>query len=169
LVNQEHRTMERHRTLFRRTARRAAVLAFALFASLAVGAAPAQAGPIGTYSLPVWQNVHTDRCLADSFTGGLQTLACISHPTQNWQDATPDLPTYRFRNAHTDRCLADSFTGGLQTLACINNPTQNWDWVLFTNGTWLLQNAHTDRCLADSFAGGLQTLSCISDPTQRWS
>ena len=126
LVNQEHRSTGQFRARFRRAVRPAVVLALAVFAGLAMGVAPAQAGPVGTYSLPVWQNVHTDRCLADSFGGGLQTLACIDHPTQNWDWVLFTNGTWLLANSHTDRCLADSFGGGLQTLACISHPTQRW-------------------------------------------
>jgi hypothetical protein len=125
LVNQEHRTTGQHRALFRRTVRLAVVLALAIFAGLAVGAAPAQARVIGP-NLYTWQNVHTSRCLADSFAGGLQVLACSSAATQQWQDITPPASTYQFRNVHTSRCLADSFAGGLQVLPCASPDTQDW-------------------------------------------
>jgi hypothetical protein len=125
LVNQEHRTAGRHRALARRTARLAVVLVLGIFASLAMSAAPAQAGQISP-NIYTWKNVHTSRCLADSFAGGLQVLSCTSQLTQQWRDITPLASTYQFRNVHTGRCLADSFAGGLQVLSCTSQLTQQW-------------------------------------------
>ncbi|BCB74959.1 hypothetical protein GCM10022251_75280 [Phytohabitans flavus] len=173
LVNQEHRATGPRTVLFRNPWRWTAALVLAILASLLVGSPPAQAGPWGLGEVK-W-NAHTDRCLSDSFAGGLQVLPCDeSRPyTQLWQDiwAVGDNQPFWFRNRHTNRCLQDSFAGGLQALPChdVTQNTQLWDHRQTLSGR-ILSNRHTGRCLSDSFAGGLQVLPCdgSSPNTQRW-
>lgn len=152
---------------FGRGARLAVALALTIFAGLAVGTAPAQAGVVGpnTYR---FQNGGSNLCLADSFAGGLQVLACTSQTTQHWRDNTPTASTYQLKNAHTGRCLADSFAGNLQVLACNNQNTQRWEDVNSTASVWRFRNVHTQRCLSDSLGGGLHMASCGSTGYQNW-
>ncbi len=115
-----------------------------------------------------WKNTHTSRCLADSFGGGLQVLACASPATQIWRDISLTPTVHQFRNQHTSRCLADSFGGGLQVLPCDTTPNQKWQNISATTPPHQFKNQHTSRCLANSFGGGLQVLPCDTTPNQKW-
>jgi hypothetical protein len=162
-VNRRHRMTGRHSAHFRHTVRRAVAVALVIVAVVSVGAAPAQAAATSIV------NMHTNRCLADSFAGGLQVLPCrFPDPTQNWSDLAPAVAFYQFHNAHTGRCLADSFAGGLEVLECDFPDTQLW--IDRADGQLdRFDNYHTGRCLADSFAGGLEVLDCdVTVETQLW-
>jgi hypothetical protein len=165
LVNQKHNTTGRHRALFLRTVRRAVVLSLAIFAVLAVGAAPVQAAPISLV------NLHTNRCLADSFANGLEVLPCrFPDSSQNWEDVHLASGTYVWRNAHTRRCLADSFASGLQVISHCGTATLPLHWVdISSDYRYRFYNQHTHRCLEDSFASRLQSIPCSpAGPGQYW-
>lgn len=165
LVNREHRTTARHRALFMRAVRRAVVISLVIVAVLAVGAAPAQAAPISIV------NLHTNRCLADSFAGGLQMLPCrFPDSTQNWEDIHIAPGTYVWQNAHTRRCLADSFADRLQVISNCGTATIPLHWVdLSSDNRFRFYNQHTHRCLEDSFASRLQSIPCSpAGPGQYW-
>jgi hypothetical protein len=166
--------MKRSRGIWRGGA--LATIAAALVGSglILVTSVPAQAAPASgtetTSAIYLFQNLHTSRCLSDSFAGGLQVLACTvqNEGVQRWQDLTPTAPTFQLQNVHTTRCLTDSFAGGLQVLACTSPNTQAWSIRQFPDGGIRMQNVHTTRCLTDSFAGRLQVLACTSPNTAQW-
>lgn len=165
LVDQEYRRTGRHRAILRRTVRRAAALSLAIFAVLAVGAVPAQAGAISLV------NLHTNRCLADSFANGLEVLPCrFPERTQNWEDIHLAPGTYVWQNAHTRRCLADSFGSGLQVIDNCGTAQIPLHWVdLSSDYRYRFYSQHTHRCLEDSFASRLQSIPCSpAGPTQYW-
>lgn len=135
---------------------------------LAVGATPAHAAPVSLV------NQHTQRCLADSFTNGLQVLPCtFPDATQNWVLNWTTTDDVQLENAHTKRCVEDSFANGLQMVSCGNfpaHPTQMWsDDTDQLDGYYRFKNLHTQRCIAHSYAGGLEVLPCNRTTlTQLW-
>ncbi len=120
-------------------------------------------------------NEYTRRCLDDSFSGGLRTLACNGTTYQEWKQIyTQNGSVLTLKNIKTGRCLDDSLPHGLRAIPC--NGTRHQQFFPEAGGpghggsvTDRLYNSATARCVDDSFSGGLRAHKCNNTGYQVWN